>query len=150
MADMVKCKTCGKELPQSQILNHYRLEHPRAKKQPGLVAGIPLAPETKPPAETPPVLMPPPVAETTPPPPETKPEAEEMKKDEVEVTTIKTAGIFSYEITLPADAFMLYNLAKAFELEKDDKSFDEWIWDCVKARYAKDYKKQLVLTPVEE
>jgi len=141
MADLVKCKTCGKEMPQTEILKHYRLEHP---KKPGLVPGIPL--ERKPP-ETPSVPAPPPPAPPVPPPSETKPEE---KAREVEVTTIKTAGIFSYEVTLPADAFMLYNLAKAFELEKNETSFDEWLWGCIKARYAKDYKKQLVLAPVED
>lgn len=33
MADtMVKCKTCGRELPQKEILKHYKIEHPGATK----------------------------------------------------------------------------------------------------------------------
>ncbi len=89
----------------------------------------------------------------TPPAPEAKPtQTEETReRDEVELTTIRTAGIFTYEITLPADAFTLYNLAKACGLEKDEeKLFDEWVWDCIRARFSKDYKQQLVLAPVED
>ena len=67
------------------------------------------------------------------------------------IRNVTTAGDFTYEITLPADAFMLFNLAKACGLEKnDDLLFDVWVWECIKARYAKDYKLELVLSPVEE
>ncbi len=88
------------------------------------------------------------------PPPEAKAKEEAElaeKRDKVEETTVKTAGTFTYEITLPADAFTLFNLAKACGLEPNPgKLFDEWIWDCVRARFSKDYKKQLILAPVEE
>lgn len=127
----------------------------------------PLAPETKhaPPEEPLSEAEPPePQAPTSPPVPETKhapeptpPAAKSTPSPtspptatEPELTAVRTAGIFTYEITLPSDAFTLYNLAKALELETDgDKSFDEWVWDCITARFAKDYKKQLILAPVE-
>jgi len=77
--------------------------------------------------------------------------SETGERGKVETTTVKTAGIFTYEMTLPADAFTLFNLAKACELETNkEKTFDEWVWDCITARFSKDYKKQLVLAPVEE
>lgn len=64
---------------------------------------------------------------------------------------VSSDGLFSYAITLPADAFTLFNLAKFSGLEEDsDKPFDEWVWDCITARFRCDYKKQLVLAPVEE
>ena len=110
---------------------------------------------TKPPEPTPPV--PPPAPETKPAPagePQNLSEAEPPETEErgkVEITTVKTAGIFTYEITLPADAFTLFNLAKACELETNsEKPFDEWVWDCIRARFSKDYKQQLVLAPLEE
>jgi hypothetical protein len=85
--------------------------------------------------------------------PQKLPEAEPLETEDrvkVEITTVKTAGIFTYEITLPSDAYTLFNLAKACELETDgEKSFDEWVWDCIRARFTKDYKKQLILAPVE-
>lgn len=69
---------------------------------------------------------------------------------EVEVTEASSVGILRYTITLPADAFTLFNLAKACGLEKDsEKPFDEWIWDCIRMRYETDYKMRLVLAPVE-
>lgn len=86
-------------------------------------------------------------------PPEVKPPSDVPETEgggKVEIATVKAAGVFTYEITLPADAFTLFNLAKACGLEPNDgKLFDEWIWDCVRARFSKDYKKQLVLAPLE-
>lgn len=85
------------------------------------------------------------------PPAQDLPEAEPPETEKGEITTVRTAGIFAYEITLPADAYTLFNLAKACGLEPNgDKLFDEWIWDCVRARFSKDYKQQLVLAPVED
>ena len=110
---------------------------------------------TKPPEPTTPV--PPSAREIKQPEPEPKqveppsdvPETEGGGK--VEIATVKTAGVFTYEITLPADAFTLFNLAKACGLEPNDgKLFDEWVWDCIRARFSKDYKPQLVLAPLEE
>jgi len=70
---------------------------------------------------------------------------------EVTETTVSSEGIFRYTITLPADAFTLFNLAKACGLEKDSEMpFDEWLWDCIRKRYETDYKVQLVLAPLEE
>ena len=88
-------------------------------------------------------------------PPEAKPEAkgekEEEKEKEITTPQASSEGIFRYTITLPADAFTLFNLAKACGLEKDGrKLFDEWVWDCIRKRYESDYKMQLVLAPVEE
>ena len=84
-----------------------------------------------------------------------KPEEEEKgkeKKGEEEITApqVSTEGIFRYTISLPADAFVLFNIAKAYGLETDgDKLFDEWVWDCIQKRFEKDYGKRLVLAPVE-
>lgn len=72
-------------------------------------------------------------------------------KEEVKEPEVSSEGIFRYTISLPADAFMLFNIAKSHGLEKDGgKPFDEWVWDCIKARFEKDYKMQLVLAPVAE
>jgi len=70
---------------------------------------------------------------------------------EAEVTEVITSseGIVRYTITLPADAFTLFNIAKARGLEDADKLFDEWLWDCATARFEKDYKMRLVLAPLE-
>lgn len=80
---------------------------------------------------------------------EARREGEEVSR--VRIRSVMTAGDFTYEITLPADAFMLFNLAKACGLERNGNLlFDEWVWDCIKARFAKDYKKELVLAPVKK
>lgn len=80
--------------------------------------------------------------------------AKEEKKDEKEEDYTypkpSSEGVFRYAITLPADAFTLFNLAKACGLEKDgEKPFDEWVWDCIQKRFEKDYRVQLVLAPME-
>jgi len=75
---------------------------------------------------------------------------EKAEKEGREVKEISSDGIFRYTITLPADAFALFNIAKANGLEKDGKIFDEFVWDCITARFEKDYKKQLILAPIEE
>lgn len=88
--------------------------------------------------------------------PEAKVEAEaEAKrgetKPEITVPQPSSEGILRYTITLPADAFTLFNLAKVCDLEKDkEKLFDEWIWDCIRMRYKKDYRMRLILAPEEE
>jgi hypothetical protein len=78
-------------------------------------------------------------------------EPEKAKKpEELTKPQVSTEGIFRYTISLPADAFVLFNIAKAYGLETDgDKPFDEWVWDCIQKRFEKDYKRQLVLAPVE-
>ncbi len=77
-----------------------------------------------------------------------KPQGAEVEVTEVEVSS---EGIFKYTITLPADAFTLFNLAKFSGLEKDaEKPFEEFLWDCIVARFRYDYKMQLVLAPLEE
>jgi len=75
---------------------------------------------------------------------------EKAEKEGKEVREISSDGIFRYTITLPADAFTLFNIAKANGLEPKDKLFDEFAWDCITARFEKDYKKQLILAPIEE
>jgi len=75
---------------------------------------------------------------------------EKAEKEGKEVKEISSDGIFRYTITLPADAFTLFNIAKANGLEPEDKLFDEFAWDCITARFEKDYKKQLILAPIEE
>lgn len=72
--------------------------------------------------------------------------------EKVDVTTLEVTeeGLIRYTITLPADAFALFNIAKAFGMEPEGKSFDEWDWECITARFEKDYKKQLILAPIGE
>lgn len=168
MAEMVKCKTCGKELPQTEVLKHYKLEHPRGKESLGQTpkkeTETPPSP-TKPPEPQAPAS--PPVPETKPAPEPTPPEAKpaappeakveppkvekEKKEEEITEPTVSPDGIFAYTIHLPADAFTLFGLAKFSGLEKDsDKPFDEWLWDCVMKRFETDYKRQLVLAPIKE
>lgn len=85
---------------------------------------------------------------------EEKEEGKEEKKEEKKEVTrplVSAEGIFRYTISLPADAFSLFNIAVAHGLEKDgNKLFDEWVWDCIRARFQHDYRMQLVLAPVEE
>lgn len=82
--------------------------------------------------------------------PEPEPGGKGKKEAEVTIPQASTEGIFRYTITLPADAFTLFNLAKACGLEKDgDKPFDEFVWDCIKKRFETDYRVQLVLAPME-
>ena len=96
----------------------------------------------EPPKLEPPKLEPPKLEE--------KPPEEPEKPEEVTKPQVSTEGIFRYTITLPADAFVLFNIAKAYGLETDSgKLFDEWVWDCIRWRFEKDYKRQLVLAPVE-
>lgn len=85
-------------------------------------------------------------------PPEEPPRGKEKAEKEGRevIKEISSEGIFRYTITLPADAFALFNIAKANGLEKDGKIFDEFVWDCITARFEKDYKKQLILAPIEE
>ena len=74
------------------------------------------------------------------------------KEEEGEITEpqVSSAGFFRYTITLPADAFTLFNMAKAADLEDADISFDVWIWDCIRKRFEKDYKRQVVLAGIVE
>ncbi|MBA7558417.1 hypothetical protein ES708_00020 [subsurface metagenome] len=89
---------------------------------------------------------------------EAKAKAEEEAKGKEketggEITTpqVSSEGFFRYTITLPADAFALFNMAKAAGLEKDgDISFDVWVWDCIRKRFEKDYKRQVVLAGIGE
>jgi len=70
------------------------------------------------------------------------------KREEAK-TQPSSDGIFSFNITLPADAFTFFNLAKSCGLEKDlDKPFDEFVWDCILKRFETDYKVQLILAPL--
>lgn len=101
-------------------------------------------PKETPPEDEPPVE--PPEAEL----PKEKPKAKE-KESEITTPQALSSGIFRYTITLPADAFTLFNLAKTCGLEKDsEKLFDEWLWDCIRMRYKTDYKMRLVLAPEEK
>lgn len=79
------------------------------------------------------------------------PEEKKTKEGELTEPQVSGEGIFRYTITLPADAFTLFNMAKAAGKEKDvDKSFDVWVWDCIRKRFEKDYKLQVVLAGIEE
>jgi len=75
---------------------------------------------------------------------------EKAEKEGKEVKEISSDGIFRYTITLPADAFTMFNIAKANGLEPKNKIFDEFAWECIVARFEKDYKMQIVLAPIEE
>lgn len=77
--------------------------------------------------------------------------AAKAKEGEKEKLEVSSEGILTYSISLPADAFTLFNLAKFTGLEKDgQKLFDEWCWDCIVARFKYDYKRQLILAPIAE
>ena len=110
-------------------------------------------PEPEPEPEPVPEPEPEPEPELKPEPePELKPEPEPKgKKGDKTEPQVSSDGIFTYNIALPADAFTLFNIAKAFGIEKDgDKPFDEWVFDCITARFRYDYKMQLVLAPLQE
>ena len=86
-----------------------------------------------------------------PPPSEESDEKSQGVDVEIREAITSSEGILRYTITLPADAFTLFNLAKACGLEKDSEMpFDEWLWDCIRKRYETDYKVHLVLAPLEE
>ena len=175
---MAKCKYCGEDVPLEQLLPHINAKHREESRSKSKNKAIATENKLKAVGEHPPskgnipekpavaaATEPAPPSETkpeTPPTPEIKPapseepqnlseaEPETAGRGKTEITTVNTAGVFTYDITLPADAFTLFNLAKACGLEPNDKKlFDEWIWDCVRARFSKDYKKQLILAPVE-
>ncbi len=176
MEPIVKCKTCGKDIPQREILKHYKIEHPDSQQKAKDVAPPPETKKVEPPLSVTPSREPgaPTEAELAlkekakqeaeaahkakeveakakeeAEPPKEKPKGEK----EVEITTpqASSTGILRYTITLPADAFVLFNLAKSFGLEKDiEKLFDEWVWDCIRMRYKTDYKMRLVLAPEEK
>jgi len=81
--------------------------------------------------------------------PEAKGEKEEEKEKEITTPQVSSDGFFRYTITLPADAFALFNMAKAAGREKDI-SFDVWVWDCIRKRFEKDYKLQVILAGIGE
>ena len=159
---MAKCKYCGEEVPLEQLLPHINSKHrevSRSKKKPKTVGDnlsdknvlTPAATITEPTLTTDTEKQP-----ETPPAPEIKPtptpaaasKTEGNGKGEITTPQASSEGIFRYTITLPADAFTLFNLAKTCGLENDkDKIFDEWLWDCVRMRYKTDYKMRLVLAP---
>ena len=62
--------------------------------------------------------------------------------------TILADGIFKYLLSLPADAFMIFNKAKSLGFENHDKIFDEWIYDCILARLEYDYGIRFVVVPI--
>jgi len=63
--------------------------------------------------------------------------------------SVASDGVFRIEMILPADAFTLFNLAKAMGFERDkDITFNEWAWDCMKERFRLDYKHELILVPL--
>lgn len=101
--------------------------------------------EEKPPIDTPPEETPP-IEEL---PPDESPSVSSDDDEPMEVKVV-AAGIFSTEVTLPADAFTYYNMAKAIGLEPPDKDFDEWLWDCIKERFHKDYRMQIVIASLPE
>lgn len=77
---------------------------------------------------------------------------EEQEEEEArEVTTPEiTDGLIRYTVTLPADAFTLFNVARGYGLEEKNKLFDEFLFDCVTKRFEKDYRMRLILAPIEE
>lgn len=118
---------------------------------PGAIVGVPLPSEAakEPPGEPLTKVEPGAKVEAKVESPEEKPE--KAKEGELTEPQVSGEGIFRYTITLPADAFTLFNMAKAAGKEKDvDKSFDVWVWDCIRKRFEKDYKLQVVLAGIEE
>lgn len=81
--------------------------------------------------------------------PEKVAELEEEKPKEITTPEISD-GLIRYTVTLPADAWTHFNIARGRGYEEDDKPFDEWLWDCIKKRFELDYKVQLVLAPLLE
>ena len=128
-----------------------------------------LQPKPEPPPGPAPEEKPQPKPEPPPSPPATEQEPEEVEKEPEEVPEaeleeegevkgkgetaepqVDAFGILRYTVTLPADAFTLFNMAKVAGLEKSDKVFDVWLWDCVRKRFEKDYKMQVVLAGIAE
>ena len=129
----------------------------QAKERGLLEATPPVEPPDEPPAEPP---AEPPTEPPTEPPdeppdelaePSSEPKVDKGKDKEITEPQVTPEGFFHYTITLPADAFTLFNMAKVAGLEKDaNKSFDVWVWDCIRKRFEKDYKMQVILAGIEE
>jgi len=72
------------------------------------------------------------------------------KEGELKYPEASLDGIIRYTMTLPADAFAMFNMAKACGLEPDkEMPFDEWVFACIQKRYETDYKVQIVLAKLE-
>ena len=119
----------------------------RQAKEKGFLQTVPEPPEEKTAEE-------PPEEKTAEEPSEEKateePSAEKIEFKEVLEPQVSSEGFFRYTITLPADAFALFNMAKAAGLEKKDISFDVWLWDCIRKRFDKDYGFRVVLAKIGE
>lgn len=77
-------------------------------------------------------------------------EKQKGKEGEIKIPQASPEGILRYTITLPAEAFAMFNMAKACGLEPDkEMPFDEWMWDCIKKRFECDYKVQIVVAKLE-
>lgn len=74
------------------------------------------------------------------------------KGEEKEVTVPEIVGdsLIRYTITLPVDAFTLFNIVRGLGLENPDMLFDEWLFACITERIRLGYKKQLVLCDIPE
>ncbi|MBA7614699.1 hypothetical protein ES703_21968 [subsurface metagenome] len=86
---------------------------------------------------------------------EAKAEAEAEAKargeeGEITVPQVSPEGILRYTVTLPADAFALFNMAKACGYVDKEKIFDEFLWECITKRFERDWKVQVVIAPLEE
>lgn len=58
-------------------------------------------------------------------------------------------GMIDYTLTLPPEAFAMFNMAKSFGFIKDgEMSFDQWVCECIDRRFTTDYNVEIVLQPV--
>jgi hypothetical protein len=63
--------------------------------------------------------------------------------------TLTVGGLIEYTLTLPAQAFAYFEIAKQFKLIKDDDmGFDEWVFECLDRRFVADYGVEIVVQPI--
>lgn len=65
-------------------------------------------------------------------------------------SVLSPEGMIQHQVTLPPEAYVMYNMAQAWHLSGKDKdqNFNEWVFDCIKCRYEMDYGLELCLTRV--
>ena len=70
--------------------------------------------------------------------------------DDVRTIRVPASGLITMRVTLPADALAYHNMARAIGVEPTDRDFDDWLWDCIKARFEKDYRLQVMIAGVPD
>lgn len=66
-------------------------------------------------------------------------------------SALSPEGMIQHQITLPPEAYVMYNLAQAWGLSgeaKKNQNLNEWIFDCIRIRYELDYGLELCLSRV--